>query len=144
MQVQRVKIVFFLFVILCLSASGANDFRDVREVSLKKDEQKKILVRYDLKERLFKFRWTLYQNGVLTIHRSYDGKVAQNTLYLRSKNQSFRLELKPRGTDYYNVAYLLVTFKEFDYKKKKAKFDLFLSDDKMQIKLIELKNTKER
>ena len=122
----------------------ANDFRDTREVSLQKDEQKKILVKYDSNERLFKFRWTLYANGGLVIHRSYDGVVAQNILYLRNKNQSFRLELKPRGADFYNVPYLLVKFKEFDYKKNKAKFELFLSDDKMQIELHDLKNAKER
>ena len=96
-------------------------------------------MKYDLYERLFKFRWTLYKNGGLVIHRSYDGIVAQNILYLRNKNQSFRLELKPRGADFYNVAYVLVKFKEFDSQKKEAKFELFLSDNKMQI---ELKNIK--
>ena len=129
---------------LFLSCVWANDFRDATEVSLQKDEQKKILVKYDSNERLFKFRWTLYQNGGLVIHRSYDGVVAQNILYLRNKNQSFRLELKPRGADFYNVPYVLVKFKEFDLQKKEAKFELFLSDDKMQIELQDLKNVKER
>ena len=125
----------FLFLTLLSGCVGANDFRDIREISLKKDEQKKILVKYSSNERLFKFRWTLYKNGGLVIHRSYDGMVSQNILYLRHKNQSFRLELKPRGADFYNVPYVLVKFKEFDHEKKEAKFELFLSDDKMQIEL---------
>jgi len=129
---------------LLLGSLWANDFRDTTEVSLQKDEQKKILVKYDSNERLFKFRWTLYKNGGLVIHRSYDGVVAQNILYLRSKNRSFRLELKPRGADFYNVPYVLVKFKEFNFEKKEAKFELFLSDDKMQIELQDLKNVKER
>ncbi len=134
----------FLFLTLLFSSIWANDFRDTTEVSLQKDEQKKILVKYDSFERLFKFRWTLYKNGGLIIHRSYDGVVSQNILYLRNKNQSFRLELKPRGADFYNVPYVLVKFKEFDREKKEAKFQLFLSDDRMQIELHNLKNVKER
>ena len=144
MQKQISVINFFLFLTLLCGSIWANDFRDTTEVSLQKDEQKKILVKYDSYERLFKFRWTLYKNGGLVIHRSYDGVVSQNILYLRSKNRSFRLELKPRGADFYNVPYVLVKFKEFDNEKKKAKFELFLSDDKMQIELHDLKNTKER
>jgi len=144
LQMQISVINFFLFLTLLFGSVWANDFRDTREVSLQKDEQKKILVKYDSNERLFKFRWTLYKNGGLIIHRSYHGVVAQNILYLRNKNQSFRLELKPRGADFYAVPYMLVKFKEFDFKKKKAKFELFLSDDKMQIELHDLKNVKER
>ncbi|MEA3330823.1 MAG: hypothetical protein U9Q29_03915 [Campylobacterota bacterium] len=131
----------FIFLALSFSVVYANDFREVRVIKLKKDEQKKILVKYDEQEKLFKFRWTLYKNGGLVLFRSYDKIVAQNILYLRDKNQSFRLELKPRGADYYNVPYLLVKFKEFDYKKNEAIFELFLSDEKMQIKLKYLKNS---
>ena len=144
MQIKISVINFFLFLTLLFGTVRANDFRDITEVSLQKDEQKKILVKYDSYERLFKFRWTLYKNGGLVIHRSYDGVVSQNILYLRTKNQSFRLELKPRGADFYNVPYVLVKFKEFDTQKKEAKFELFLSDDKMQIELHDLKNVKER
>jgi len=113
----------------------ANDLEDVKEFSLKKDEQKKILVKYDNKIRLFKFRWTLYINDGLVILRSYDKTVAQNILYLNYRNQSFRVELKTRGADFYNVPYILVKFKKFDAKKNIAKFELYLSDDKDQIRL---------
>ena len=135
MRIQTSIMIFFLFLTLLFGSVKANDFRDTTEVSLQKDEQKKILVKYDSNERLFKFRWTLYKNGGLVIHRSYDGVVAQNILYLRNKNRSFRLELKPRGSDFYNVPYVLVKFKEFEAQKKEAKFELFLSDNKMQIEL---------
>jgi len=129
----------FLFAALFLSVANANDFREIIKISLKKDEQKKFLVKYDSSERLFKFRWTLYKNKGLVIFRSYDKRVAQNILYLNHKNQSFRVELKSRGADFYNVPYILVKFKEFDFVKKEAKFDLMLWDDKMQISLKKLK-----
>ncbi|WP_294928304.1 hypothetical protein [Sulfurimonas sp.] len=112
-------------------------------MSLKKDEQKKILVKYDNREKVFKFRWTLYKNGGLVVFRSYDKVVAQNVLYSRHKNQSFRVELKPRGTDFYKVPYMLVKFKEFDQKSQEAKFEIFLSDDRGQIVLEDLKTLKE-
>jgi hypothetical protein len=128
-----------LVVTLFFSVTEANDFREIIKISLKKDAQKKFLVKYDSSERLFKFRWTLYKNKGLVIFRSYDKQVSQNILYLNHKNQSFRVELKSRGRDFYNVPYILVKFKEFDYVTREAKFDLMLSDDKMQIILEELK-----
>ncbi len=124
---------------LLISVIYANDFREIKKISLKKDEQKKFLVKYGAKERLFTFRWTLYINDGLVIFRSYDKKVAQNILYLNHKNQSFRVELKTPGADFYNVPYILVKFKKFDFSTQQASFDLMLSDEKMQIELEELK-----
>jgi hypothetical protein len=136
-RIGQICITFLLFACVAF----ANEYRDIKKISLQKDEQKKILVKYDAHERLFKFRWTLYKNGGLVIFRSYDRKVAQNILYLNGKNQSFKLELKARGADYYQVPYILVKFKNFDYETNKAEFELFLSDDKMQLELQELKNS---
>ena len=126
-------------MVLTFSTTFSNDFREVKEILLKKDEQKKILVKYDNKEKLFKFRWTLYKNGGLVIFRSYDKIVAQNVLYLRHKNQSFRVELKTRGTGLFNVPYLFVKFNKFDRETHTAEFELLLSDRKEQIELEELK-----
>ena len=124
---------------LIYSVTFANDLKLIKKINLKKDEVKEILVKYASSKRIFKFRWTLYQNGGLVVHRSYDKYVAQNVLYLRHQNQSFRLMLKSRGVDAYNVPYLLVKFKAFDFKKREAEFELFLSDDKNQINLKYLK-----
>lgn len=106
---------------------------------LKKDEQKKILVKYADKEKLFKFRWTLYKNGGLVVFRSYDKIVAQHMLYLRHENQSFRVELMPKGADYKSAAYLLVKFKEFKQESKEAVFEIFLFDGKGQVLLEDFK-----
>ena len=122
-------------------AVNAGEFVYKHKISLKKDEQSRVIVKYDSKEKLFKFRWTLYKNGGLVIHRSYDRAVSQNILYLRNRNQSFRVELKPRGADFYNVPYILVKFKKFDYEKNEAIFEIYLSDDKKQMILEYLKNS---
>ena len=127
-------------MLLCNATIFANDLQEVKKFSLKKDEQKKILVKYDNKKRLFKFRWTLYVNDGLVVLRSYDKIVAQNILYLNYRNQSFRLALKTRGADFYNVPYILIKFEKFDVKKNIAVFVLYLSDDKDQIRLQILKN----
>ena len=136
---MKIILQVILITALLLSATFANDFKYIKKISLKKDKQKKILVKYDIYKKLFKFRWTLYKNGGLVIHRNYDQIVGQNILYLRHQNQSFRVELKPRGGDHYNVPYILVKFKKFDYKKREALFELFLFDDKNQIELEYLK-----
>jgi hypothetical protein len=132
------QVIFLLS--LSFSVVCADEFRDITTISLKKDEQKKILVKYDAVTKLFKFRWTLYKNEGLVIHRSYDRIVAQNILYIRRKNQSFRQELKPRGADFYSTPYVLVKFKEFKYETNEAVFELFLFDKSMKIILKDLKN----
>ena len=113
----------------------------MRKISLKKDEQKKILVKYGNVEKLFKFRWTLYKNGGLVLFRSYDKIVSQNVLYLRHKNASVRFNLMPRGAGSYQVPYMLLKFKEFNDKTKEALFELYISDKKMQIGLEYLQNS---
>lgn len=132
---MKIIVQFLILFFFGISNISANDFREVKQISLKKDEQTKILVKYGQIEKLFKFRWTLYVNKGLVIHRSYDRIIGQNVLSLNHKNQSFRLELKSRGADNYNVPYILVKFKEFKFDTKEAVFDLMLSDEKMQIEL---------
>ena len=132
--------IFFIFLLLNNSIY-ASDLVVIKKISLEKDEKKNILVEYGSKKKLFSFRWTLFVNGGLVIHRSYDTIVSQNILYLNYQNQSFRVELKPSGADVFNVPYFLVKFKKFDFKKKEAEFDLFLSDDKNQVQLKYLKNS---
>ncbi len=122
------------------SVTFANDFRELFKISLKKDEQKKILVKYANKEKLFEFRWTLYVNdGLVTLYK-YDDFVVQNVMYLNHKNQSLRIKLRDDGKNYYNPPYFLLKFKDFDTKKQEAKFELYLYDTAMQIELKFLKN----
>jgi hypothetical protein len=130
-----------LIAILTLGFSFifASDYREIKEIVLKKDEQKKILVKYADKEKLFKFRWTLYKNGGLVIFRSYDKIVAQHMLYLRHENQSFRVELMPKGADYNSAAYVLVKFKEFKQESKEAVFEMILFDAQGQVVLEDFK-----
>ena len=136
--------VFLSLLFICSATLFADDLIDVKEIALKKDEQKKILVKYDGKTRLFQFRWTLYVNEGLVVLRSYDKQVAQNILYLNHKNQSFRVVLKTPGADFYNVPYMLIKFKEFDFKNNKALFVVYISDNKQQIVLEILENKNKR
>lgn len=135
----RVFLRFFLILILASSVSFALDYKQTKLIRLKKDEQKKILVKYEEFIKLFEFRWTLYKNGGLIIHRSYDKIISQNILYKRYKNNSFRLELKSPGSSNYNVPYILIKFEEFDYITNEAVLKLFLYDNTDKISLDEIK-----
>ena len=134
--------IILALLFLCSSVVFANDFREVFKFSLKKDEQKKILVKYANKEKILILRWTLYSNEGLVLFTHYDGYVKQNMLYLNHKNQSIRLKVKDSGDHFYNTPYFLLKFDSFDTKKQKAKFELYLYDKKMQVKLKFLKNKK--
>ena len=134
-----------IFALLLLNGTTfANDFREVFKISLKKDEPKKILVKYDDRERLFTFRWTLYVNDGLVTLQSYDACVTQNVLYLNHKNQSIRIKLRNDGKNYYRFPYFLLKFNAFDVKKNEAKFELYLYDNNMQIALKFLKNKNQK
>jgi len=128
---------------LLFSSSSAIEFKDMQKISLQKDEQTKILVKYGHYKRVFQFRWTLYANEGLVVFHSYDKRVAQTILYLNTKNQSFKVYLKEKGADYYEVPYLLVKFKKFDFKKHKAIFEVFVSDKHSQMSIEYLKNAKQ-
>jgi hypothetical protein len=131
---------FFLVLIIISSTSYALDFKQTIIIKLKKDEQKKFLVKYENFVKLFEFRWTLYKNGGLVIHRSYDKVVAQNILYKRYKNNFFRLELKSRGqSKKFSTPYILVKFEEFDFKNDEAEFKMFLYDNIGNVSLKEIK-----
>jgi len=129
-----------LFLSLSFSSVFSAELISSKVLELKKDQMQKIIVKYDGREKIFKLRWTLYKNNGLVIFRSYDKIVAQNILYLRKTSRSFRVVLKPRGINFYDKPYLLVMFKDFDFETKKAKFELFLSDDTKQIVLEYKKN----
>lgn len=132
---MKIILKFFIFLSLFFGTLYANEYKDQVIFKLKKDEHKKILVKYGKSERLFKFRWTLYTNGGLVVFKSYDKIVSQNMLYLRYKNQSFRLELMTRGSSNYATPYILVKFKKFDFETNEAVFELFLSDSNSQVSL---------
>jgi len=131
------KLFLRLFITFSLLSATLNaiEFRDMYEVSLKKDEQTEIFVKYENYKRVFRLRWTLYTNEGLVIFHSYDKRVFQKILYLNTKNQTFKVFLKAKGADFYEVPYLLVKFEEFDFKEHKAKFKIFLSDKKSQIEI---------
>jgi len=124
-----------IILALFLSSAYANQFADMKKISLKKDEQTKIFVKYANYKRVFKFRWTLYKNEGLVMFSSYDKEVAQHILYLNNTNQSFKILLKPKGMDFYSTPYFLVLFKDFDFKKHKANFEVYLSDKKHQLEI---------
>ncbi|MDX9814184.1 MAG: hypothetical protein RBS91_05930 [Sulfurimonadaceae bacterium] len=124
------KLLLTLFIFFS-SKIFAFDYRECFEVELKKDEKKSFVIKYQNQKRDFDFRWTLYKNGGLVIHKKYDRFVSQHMLYLRDKNRSFKVELKTRGEGYLELPYLAVMFKEF--KEDKAIFKIMLYDIKEQI-----------
>lgn len=133
--ILQILVLFIFFY----SDVHANDYSRVETVKLKKDEHKKFLVQYGTVKKLFKFRWTLYANDGLVVLRSYDRIVAQNVLYLKLKNSTFKLDLKPKNG--FTSPYLLVKFMEFDYTNNEAVFKLFLSDKNAQVTFQELEES---
>lgn len=135
------KNLLLIFTLLALSYtfSSASEYREKREILLKKDEQKNIFVKYADKKKLLSFRWTLYTDGALVLFKSYDKIVGQNILHLKNKSHSFRVELMPKGTRFADGAYMLVKFKEFKEASNEVLFEMLLFDDKKYIELEELK-----
>ena len=123
-----------IFLVLC-STIFANELIKVKQWQLKKDETKKILVKYASSERLLTFRWTLYKNDALVVFSSFDQIVSQHLLYKNHTNQVLRVELVARGAHEYVEPYLLIRFDDFDFAKHEAKISLWLYDKRHEIYL---------
>ncbi|WOE71161.1 hypothetical protein RZR97_06165 [Hydrogenimonas thermophila] len=76
------------------------------------------------------FRWTLYINGGLVMHVSYDKHKFQPLLYLTYHRNTFRFDLFPKPKDALykplETPYALLVFKAYDEEKKEAWFDLLM------------------
>ncbi len=132
---------FLLVFVLLFVSSSADEWKPIKSVSLQKDQLERIVVHSGALKKLLEFRWTLYSNNALVILRSYDDFVAQHVLRSHYKSRSFRVNLLSRGKNRMMGPYLLVTFKHFDFKAKKALFDIYLSDDDEQVELKFLQET---
>ena len=124
-----------LIFLVLYSTIFANELIKVKQWQLKKDETKKILVKYASSERLLTFRWTLYKNDALVVFSSFDQIVSQHLLYKNHTNQVLRVELVARGAHEYVEPYLLIRFDDFDFAKHEAKISLWLYDKRHEIYL---------
>ncbi|MEA3373664.1 MAG: hypothetical protein U9Q62_08250, partial [Campylobacterota bacterium] len=68
-------------------------------------------------------------NERLVLFRTFDGIVAQHIMAQNHHNQSFRIELSSAVPKNLKIPFILVKFKEFDYEKNEALFELMLRDD---------------
>ena len=127
-----------LFVLLLPLYLHAVKWKYMYEFHLKKDETAKVKISYRdkkvfLRDGVFTFRWTLYKNGALITHDSYQKVKAQHVLYKKYGLDSFRVKLVPTGTNLLNDIYMFVLFKSFDKKKNIADIDLYIRDDDTKI-----------
>lgn len=125
---MRLARLFLALVLVFTGTLQAADWQMEKRVRLKKDAFSHIAVKSEGFEKLLKLRWTLYKNNGLVVIRHYDGFVGHHVLYLRNKNNSFRIDLLPPGEGYGAQPFLLVKFSAFDAEKGEAVFDLFLRD----------------
>ncbi len=129
-------VIIMLIVTLPLLAT----WREHKEIALKKDQFERMVIKSDVGDRIFEFRWTLYSNTVLVVHSRFDGIVAQHLLKRNHTNQSFRLELLPRKAHKIKVPFLLVRFNDFDLEKREAHMGIYVKDDDEEIKWEYLKS----
>ena len=122
-----------LLLLLLLSFSAQASWRFHKELRLKKDNFEVIVFKYDDIQKELRWRWTLFKNNGLVVHRIFNGFVGQYVLYARENSDSFRIQLKPRGIAYANPPYVLVQFKSYDYETKEALFEVFVSDKQEEI-----------
>lgn len=123
---------FFLMIILFSSALNAVE-KD-REVHLKKDVFERVRIETGTLQHILEFRWSLYSNGVLVLHKSFDQRVSQHTLRLNHTNQGIRIKLMPQSGYKTTIPYIFIHFKSFDFEKNEAVFTIRLNDNTDEIK----------
>ncbi|WP_456390487.1 hypothetical protein [Hydrogenimonas sp.] len=97
---------------------------------LKKDQLQHVEIKAQGRDHHLAFRWTLYKNGGLVMHISYDRQNFQPLLYAKYRKNSFMIDLFSKPADgnvaNYWTPYALLQFKAFDPKKREAWFDLLI------------------
>ncbi len=134
------------FIILCIfftSFLKAAEWNYTQEISLSKDQYQTVLVKEEALLRVLKFRWTLYAGGGLVMHLNFNERASQFILYDDYKKAAYKVRLLPKSSAYKRVPYLYLVFKKFDYKTKKAHFDILIDDPEKRA-LIEVKPLKEK
>jgi hypothetical protein len=124
----------FCLCLLFVSLKAA-PWREMKTISLSKDEMVKIMIKSEGQERLLSWRWTLYTDKALIVHENFDRFVGQHVLYAESSNQSFRKSILPAVKSERDAVYVIVVFKKFDEGAKKAQFDLLVFDKEKRVVL---------
>ncbi len=130
--------VFLSLLFTALALQAAVKWKYMYQFHLKKDETAKVKISFRdkkifLRDGLFTFRWTLYKNGALITHSSYQKVKAQHVLYKKYKLDTFLLKLVPTPANVMKDLYMLVVFDSFDKKKKEATIDIYIKDDDTKI-----------
>jgi len=128
----------FTVFLFCVIQLYAVKWKYQYQFILKKDQVAKVKISYRdkkvfLRDGEFDFRWTLYKNGALITHSTYQKVEHQYVLYQTYRLDSFEIELVPMGVNISNRIYLLVVFESFDKKNKTATIDMFIKDDNVKI-----------
>ena len=124
-----------ILVLIILSLGLNAELIKMSEIHLKKDQQEKILVSGDGFRKLLVMRWTLYVNSGLVYLQTFNKEVSHHVLYAERRNHSVRIELMSRSAVYNAVPYILIIFREFDFEKNEAVFDLYLWDKQEKVSL---------
>ncbi|RUM66585.1 MAG: hypothetical protein DSZ06_02945 [Sulfurospirillum sp.] len=131
-----------LFLLLISQALFPFNWDSLHTYTLKKDQVAKVEItnREDQTKELIKFRWTLYTNKRLVLLLKKGAYPTQYILQQRYKANSIKINLSDEYIDEFDRAFLRLSFK--DFKSKKAKFDLFVSDPKKRfyVEFIDPKN----
>ena len=128
---MKITSLLLLLLLVCVDADA--QWRYQKEIRLSRDSSGVVLFKYDDIQKELRWRWTLYQNGGLVVHRKFNGFVAQYVMYLREDSNSFRVLIKPKGGRYAPPPYILVQFKSFDAVANEAIFGLFVNDKREEI-----------
>lgn len=120
-----------IFLILTLSLNA--QWRFQKEVRLKKDNDYVVLFKYDDIQKELRWRWTLYSNRGLVVHRKFNDFIAQYVMYADDNSNSYRISIKPKGGKFGPPPYINVQFKSYDEVTHEAVFGLYVNDKREEI-----------
>ena len=127
------KIVLYLLLSIYSFAIDTEFWDYSFKTELEKDQVYRLSVDdEEIKKQLF-FRWTLFHNNGLVLLVNYDGHPHQYVLYERYRNDTVRLKIARKIGYTAHAPFLLLVFKEFDFEKMKAKFEILVKDSSKKL-----------
>ena len=135
------KAVLIFLMSLCLFAKDDQMWDYAYSFKLKKDQTARVLVsrsnkKKNSKEGVFVFRWTLFSNEGLVTLVNYQGHPTQHVLYRKKHQVTFIFKLIPDSMSLADRTYLMLIFSDFDKKKQRAVYDVYIKDPKKRIIVI--------
>ena len=123
---NKIFLFFTPFLLSCVAYALVPIWAWEKDLSLEKEQVYKANFSVGAVQKELEFRWTLYKNYGLILHIRYDKFNHQVLLYTDYQRNAYKISLGRGNSSQKDDPHLIMYFKEFADKDKKAHLKLYI------------------